>query len=1246
MKFSDFSSDLSIQAQATAPKAPKVTVILPTFARGYGPLQESIDSVLAQSFTDFELIIVDDGSKDGTAAILKEYMLRDPRVVVHSYQRNSGLPGLRVNQAALHAKGKYIAYQFDDDQWPEDSLDVRVEELDKHDKPTVVYGNARMEVALPDGSQQTRMLGGAFNYALLMNGNYIANNTVIHHKELFDVAGMYDPHIILRRYCDYDLWLRFAKHAEFVWIDHVISHVRANMDGSLGKDIPMFFTRYRKHIALNRNSALKPTTIAEYDVIDVSQFSHSLTDEEIIEYRRLEAIPFLTKFNDYCSESELLVAAGMRGKRLHLLTVKPDYSTSVDVTIGNFVQLPHQQAITSTYVKERDLEHVDLSKFDVAVLYRTVGDSGNAVVDGHSGRIPSVYLMDDNMLHFHEVGPEHIGLAPGMPKYKCLTHQITNADACIGYSDVIIDDLRKLNTRSIRLNTNIGQQHVLPKNYERSSRLRIAVLSGPVRKDVLRHLWPALESFAAQHSDTVEFHFWGINPEEFGRLECPVYFKPFTHSYESYLRNLHGSTFDVALVPLDHSTRAARSKSPVKILEAAVAGAICIFTDAPPYSQLPEECCIKVANTTASWEMALNSAYTLGEAGRTTMLENARALIEQQFTTESQFYDVLAAFESVRLHARVKKGTIVYAFHEPALGGATLHLIRHAALVASLGFKVVGLVPRNAKYANVFRDRWNMATGEAKLFEESWPSGYVPGLPLQREAEDQDHAAAARLAELMSQEQVRFVHFATWSPTISLLAEKLGVPCAASVHQYYEGAESSIEHFADAIHCSSLTHGAMWASMAISPVRRIVCPVDHEYFNSYKTNLARACVAGKPMRILVSGTFQPRKNQLAAIQAALQLNQAGYDVHMDLIGYTEFYQDYVAECRQIVEDNDLSEKFVFHGFIHDPKSFYDTADLLLISAIDESMPQTMLQAMAAGVPVVSTNVGGVGEIIKHRYSGFLCEDDSPVAMASAIEAYITLPAEQRTEMIERAQRAMRLLARPSYVRYELMELYNQAFVEWEKRKTPQSKGPARPMGKKNPIPTSEKITSNRFHAEASHVLQSLSSELVACRTSRATRILSIFRNNSSLWNEVSPLFEPLKSYSWENLRQARNANLILGEDLRALPYREYQMPLEVLNLNQIRLAVRPLLQATRGTVGVEIVSEHQEVLAQCLIPLTTVNPNTPTNFPMPYPIGKLGRNWLLRVFVRDADVPISLYEQSFHSSLKRTIKYSPFAQLQ
>ncbi|MCF2522357.1 glycosyltransferase [Bradyrhizobium sp. G127] len=1183
MKVNNFSSDLTIQGKVSDSTSPKVSIILPTYARAQTTLPTAIKSVLAQTYGDFELIIVDDGSRDGTADVLAEYARLDDRIILHSYRRNSGLPALRVNQGALHARGRYIGYQFDDDVWTEDSLQLRVSELSKIDKLAVVYGNSSVSLD-QKGGREPVILGKAFSFADLIQQNFIANNTVLHHRGLFDVAGMYDPHVIFRRYSDYDLWLRFSKHAQFVWIDQTVSHVYANLDNSLGREIRHFHTLHRKVISVQRDDLLTPDVIDNYEVVDIPLFADRFSDSEIENYRRNIAVPFLSNFNDYCTEDELSVAASLRGHRLNLLTVKPDFSTSVDVTINNFVNLPFQRALASTFVPERELPAVDLKSMDIAVLYRTVGSQASAMAA--RGDIPTVYCMDDNMLHFHKVGAEHHLLAPGTSAYRNIVQQISDADACIGYSDSIVEDLRELNPRTIKLTTNIPRRFVQQRDYRRGERLRVAVLSGPGRTQILSDLWPALMNFANRHSDQVEMHFWGVDPASFGQLSCKTCFRPFDHNHQNYLNSLLQTSFDVLLVPLDHSTRAAKSKSPVKLLEAVSTGAICIFSNTEPYRSLPDDCCLKAPNTIQAWSAALEAALSMGVSGRNALLERARSLVAERYTTEGQFYDFLAAYEAVRLHAELREKNIAFGFHEAALGGATLHLLQHARMAHSLGFSVVGIVPDDAtEHMANFEARWTEATNGAPLIAAQWPLGFIdadiPGEIIERSANGSDRMAVTSLVANLQKFNVGLLHFATWSPAMSLLAKALDIPSVASVHQYYGGGHPSIVGFVDAVHCSSLAHGVRWENAAKLPVRRIVCPAEQEYFRAFRANFNRAGLPVRPFRILVSGTLQPRKNQLAVIHAIRELRRRGYDIVADFIGYTEFNPEYVAQCREEIERSSLDEHVKLHGFVDNPHRFYDRANLLVVAAIDESMPQTIVQAMAAGVPVVSTNVGGVKEILRHRYTGFLARDHSPEEIASAILEWLELSADQREEIAIRAHRTMRFLSDSSYVKFELIGLYNEAV---------QRKQGTKERGRRGLIDSPSSSPQEQTTVE----------------------------------DEIAAI----KRYTKRHFRCGFRRRLVPSEDLQSTPYVEYVIPFSIKRLNSVSLIVGPVESSTSCCIGIEIVTRSQEIVAHEVMNVRLTDEDKPLRFLLSTPLDGLEKGWQLRIFARDVDAAIFTYEIS------------------
>ena len=117
---------MRVYCAATERLVPKVSLTLPTY-NGARYLREAIESILAQSFGDFEIDVVVDGSTDGTRALLDG--LRDPRIRVIEKPRNEGLPA-GINTGLDAARGEYWAWTSDDNLYLPDALKVMVEHLD------------------------------------------------------------------------------------------------------------------------------------------------------------------------------------------------------------------------------------------------------------------------------------------------------------------------------------------------------------------------------------------------------------------------------------------------------------------------------------------------------------------------------------------------------------------------------------------------------------------------------------------------------------------------------------------------------------------------------------------------------------------------------------------------------------------------------------------------------------------------------------------------------------------------------------------------------------------------------------------------------------------------------------------------------------------------------------------------------------------------------------------------------------
>ncbi len=144
---------------------PRVSVVIPTYNRE-NYITETIESVLAQTYRDFEIIVVDDGSTDNTRQAVGTF--RDDSRVNYIYQENQGVSAAR-NTAIRASRGEYIAILDSDDIWLKDALEKRVEVLDKYPGVGLVFGQSRLMDA--DGTVY-RVRGSSF-----MNSSGIVDRT-------------------------------------------------------------------------------------------------------------------------------------------------------------------------------------------------------------------------------------------------------------------------------------------------------------------------------------------------------------------------------------------------------------------------------------------------------------------------------------------------------------------------------------------------------------------------------------------------------------------------------------------------------------------------------------------------------------------------------------------------------------------------------------------------------------------------------------------------------------------------------------------------------------------------------------------------------------------------------------------------------------------------------------------------------------------------------------------------------------
>ncbi|WMJ90223.1 glycosyltransferase family 2 protein [Anaerocolumna sp. MB42-C2] len=213
----------------------KVSVILPTYNRIH-TLKRSIISVLNQGFTDYELLIIDDGSTDGTKEFIADIM--DERIHYIKSPVNRGAANAR-NIGIRASKGKYIAFQDSDDEWLPDKLEKQVVVMDEADMLTgMVYTRLfydlgdKGRIEYPPESMSLDQKSG-YIYEQILHRNLVGTPTMLIRRECFNKVGMFNTQ--LRKLEDWELCIRIAKDYKIILVDELL--LKAYLTpGSLSSD--------------------------------------------------------------------------------------------------------------------------------------------------------------------------------------------------------------------------------------------------------------------------------------------------------------------------------------------------------------------------------------------------------------------------------------------------------------------------------------------------------------------------------------------------------------------------------------------------------------------------------------------------------------------------------------------------------------------------------------------------------------------------------------------------------------------------------------------------------------------------------------------------------------------------------------------------------------------------------------------------------------------------------------------------
>jgi glycosyltransferase involved in cell wall biosynthesis len=210
---------------------PKVSVVIPTY-NSAATIKEAIESVLSQTYSDFEVNVIDDGSTDETEKVVRQFGDR----VRYFKQANQGVSGAR-NEGIKQSRGEYVAFLDSDDLWLPEKLAEEIPLLDADPKLGLVY----CDWAVVSGerllkSSYLKDLRAASGYVFdeLIQSGFILTSGVVLRRACLDDVGDFDRSLSIAQ--DYDLWLRISYRWKVQLVNRCL-FTKRNWDGSLSSNL-------------------------------------------------------------------------------------------------------------------------------------------------------------------------------------------------------------------------------------------------------------------------------------------------------------------------------------------------------------------------------------------------------------------------------------------------------------------------------------------------------------------------------------------------------------------------------------------------------------------------------------------------------------------------------------------------------------------------------------------------------------------------------------------------------------------------------------------------------------------------------------------------------------------------------------------------------------------------------------------------------------------------------------------------
>lgn len=262
-----------------------ISVIIPAY-NVEDTITECIESVQNQTYKNTEIIVVDDGSTDQTANIIKTSFSGVTLISIP----HKGSPGYVRNRGIKRARGAYISFIDADDYWEPDVLDILMDGFARNPDAMLSYGTLRYQGGGHSGTDVHTLRSAYDGYVFdkLLRKNFIQMHPVLVKRKAFDTSGWFDESLDVSIAEDYDLWLRIAYHFQVVYCPQAKGYYRIREGSQFHKtdlirrnnDIMAVLYKMKnklgvRHPALYKRMAVVYATLGRHYLAD-QQLFHSL----------------------------------------------------------------------------------------------------------------------------------------------------------------------------------------------------------------------------------------------------------------------------------------------------------------------------------------------------------------------------------------------------------------------------------------------------------------------------------------------------------------------------------------------------------------------------------------------------------------------------------------------------------------------------------------------------------------------------------------------------------------------------------------------------------------------------------------------------------------------------------------------------------------------------------------------------------------------------------------------------------